>query len=612
MFGKILSVEGGMITVENLSKKVEATLVGVHVVFESKGNKVVCEITSISIDKIECIMIGEFIENVFYSGIVHKPSNDSTVRIVNKEEVIGLVGNQVVDSDSTLYFGKSLIYDGFNVSANIDEFFSNHFAIIGNTGSGKSSSVARIFQNLFYRTNNVPLNANIVLFDVYGEYHPALDRINQTKSCRCKSYTTDLRISKSEVVKIPPYYLDVDDLALLLEADSPSQLAIIQKALRLVYLFTEDEEKVINHKNNIIAKALLDIFTSGKNPNQIRDQIIAVLTSFNTKDINLESQIVQPGYIRTFRQCLNIDASGKINSISLVMEFLEKFVNEDLTLNKDMKPKFYTLKQLYSSFEFALISEGVLKSDKVYNENNILKVRLDSIINGVYGEYFNVDKYIPRGDYVNSIFTAKTGEKAQIVNFNLNFVDERFAKVLTKIFSKLFFDYAISLEGRGGFSVQIILEEAHRYVQVDNDINVIGYNIFDRITKEGRKYGVILGLITQRPSELSHTALSQCSNYAILRLFHPKDLSIIKDITHSIAEADIEKLKTLRPGVALCFGSAFYIPVFVKIDRPDPSPNSSNAHIRDDWFKPINFTPVVSNENVVSEVKEEVLEDILH
>ena len=130
-----------------------------------------------------------------------------------------------------------------------------------------------------------------------------------------------------------------------------------------------------------------------------------------------------------------------------------------------------------------------------------------------------------------------------------------------------------------------MLEEAHRYVQNDTDINIIGYNIFDRITKEGRKYGVVLGLITQRPCELSTTALSQCSNYIVLRMFHPDDLDIVKNITHSISETDVEKIKSLGPGNALCFGSAFHIPSFARIDPPNPFPNSSNAHIKDSWFK---------------------------
>ncbi|MBR2138026.1 MAG: DUF87 domain-containing protein [Bacilli bacterium] len=599
MFGKILEVREYNILIENISKKVETSLIGMHIVFESKY-KVVAEITSIDTDKIECLLVGEFINNVFESGVVHKPTYDSLVRLVTKEEVVSLVGSQQVDTPTDLYIGKSLTYDGFNVAANVDEFFSNHFAIIGNTGSGKSCTVARILQNLFYRRTYIPNNANIVLFDVYGEYHSALEKINKTKYCRCKAITTDIKNSGTEIVKIPPYYLEVDDIALLLNVDSPAQLPIIEKALKYVYLFTEDEEKVIAYKNNIIAKAVMDVLTSGKESTQIRDQIVAVLSTFYTKDLNLDSKIVQPGYVRTLRQCLNVDDTGKINTIHLVTSFVEQFINDDLKLNREMKPTKYTLRDLYNAFEFALLSEGVLKSDRIYDINNILKVRLESIINGDYGVYFDVPERIEKEIYIKKLFTNERGEKVQIINFNLNYVDERFAKTLTKIYSKLFFDNAILLNSNGKYSIQILLEEAHRYVQNDTDIHTIGYNIFDRITKEGRKYGVVLGLITQRPSELSTTALSQCSNYLILRMFHPDDLEIVKSISHSISSSDIEKLKSSRPGVALCFGNAFNVPTFAKIDQPDPAPRSSNAHIGTTWFtesdKLLNTVQVVKNE----------------
>ncbi len=584
MFGSIISIIDEYIKIENLSKKVESALVGMHLVFE-KEHKIVCEITSITREEITCIMIGEFANNDFLSGILHRPNYDSKIRLISKEEVVLILGNQKIDTPTDLYIGKSLTYAGYNVSANIDRFFSNHFAIIGNTGSGKSCSVARIFQNLFYRKEYIPVKANIVLFDVYGEYKPPLDTINQTKYCRCKQITTDTRKSSNAIVKLPIYFLDVDDLALLLNVESPAQIPLIEKALRYVYLFTEEESKVIEYKNNIIAKAIMDILTSGRASTQIRDQVVAVLSNYYTKDINLESKIVQPGYVRTLRQCLNIDATGKINTIQLVIEYLEQYINSELELNSSMKPRNYKLKDLYDAFEFALISEGVLKSDKVYDMNNILKVRLDSIINSNYAKYFEVDEYIPINEYIKNLFSMYNGLKAQIVNFNLNYVDERFAKNLTKIFSKLFFNYAIALEDRGGFPIQIILEEAHRYVQNDNDIKIIGYNIFDRITKEGRKYGVVLGLITQRPSELSNTALSQCSNYIVLRMIHPEDLKIIKEITLGVAPSDIDKLKTLRPGVAICFGNAFHIPVFAKIDKPQPTPDSNNAHIGEEWFE---------------------------
>ncbi len=582
MFGKIIAIDSNIIIIENNSKKVESSLLGVHLIFEGK-HKIVAEITHIDTEKIECILVGEFIDDRFVSGMTHKPSSDSNIRVVTTDEVLKFIGKQTTDSKDEIYIGKSLVYDGFSVSANLDNFFSNHFAILGNTGSGKSCTVARLFQNLFYRQNYYPVNSHIVLFDVYGEYHSAFEKINQTK-CKYKILTTDTSADPISVIKFPAYFLEVDDIALLLNVTSPTQLPIIEKALKYVYLFTEEESKVITYKNNIIAKAILDILTSGKEPAQIRDHVVAILTTFHTKDISLDSQIVQPGYIRTLRQCLNIDQTGKINTIQLVTEFIEGFVNDDLKLNENMKPKNYKLKDLYDAFEFALISEGVLKSDKVYDANNILKVRLESIINGEYAKYFDYNEYVTKEEYVRRLFKDENSNTIQLLNFNLNYVDERFAKTFTKIYSKLLLDYAIGLDKQKNFSVQIILEEAHRYVQNDMDVNTLGYNIFDRITKEGRKYGVVLGLITQRPSELSNTALSQCSNYIILRMFHPDDLAIVKSLAHSISESDVEKLKSLGPGIGLCFGNAFSLPVFARIDPPNPYPNSANAHIKDSWF----------------------------
>lgn len=584
MFGKILLISNGHVLVENLTKRVESSFLGINIVFELQTQKIIGEIKEITEENFKINFIGEIEENKFKNGVTNKPSKDSIIRLIYKQEIPILLGEQETENINALYLGKSLKYKGFNVSADINNFFSQHFAIIGNTGSGKSSSVARILQNLFYRQYQLPINANIVLFDVYGEYHNAFKEINKSHFFRTNSLTTKIKFSDNDIVFIPPYFLEVDDLALLLNAEDSSQIPIIEKALKFVYLFTEAEENILEHKNSIIAKALLDILSSGKTPTQIRDQIIAVLTAFNTKDINLESKIIQPGYIRTLRQCLSIDSTGKINTMQLVVEYLEKYaIHVEV---KDVKENaFYTLKDLYNAFEFALISEGILKSDKVYDKNNILKIRLDSIINSEVGKFFEYDKYISKSDYVKKLFSTKAGEKAQILNINLSYIDERLAKVLTKIYSKIFFDFAIAFEERNKFPIQIILEEAHRYVQNDNDINVIGYNIFDRITKEGRKYGVILGLITQRPSELSNTAISQCANFLIFRLFHPRDLEVVIDISYSISNDDISNLKTSRPGIALVFGTAFNLPQFVQVDMPNPVPESSNTNIKEIWFK---------------------------
>lgn len=584
MFGKILTITNSYVIVENLTKRVESAFLGINVIFESPTYKVVGEILEITKEHIRINFVGEIVGGSFYNGVTNRPSDDSVLRVIYKQEVPLILGEQNIETRDSLYIGKSLKYKEFNVSADINYLFSEHFAIIGNTGSGKSSSVARIIQNLFYRQQQLPVNANIVLFDVYGEYNSAFVEINKSHLFKTNNLTTKLKFSESEIVSIPPYFLEVDDLALLLNAEESAQIPIIEKALKLVYLFTEKEEEVIEHKNSIIAKALLDILSSGKTPTQIRDQIIAVLTTFNTKDINLTSQLTQPGYVRTLRQCLSIDSTGKINTMQLVVEFLEKYAIH-VNIAKRKENLFYTLKDLYNAFEFALISEGILKSDKVYDKNNILKVRLDTIINSEVGNFFEASTYVSKEEFVKKLFTTKFGEKAQILNINLNYIDERLAKVLTKIYSKIFFDHSIAHENRGMFPVQIILEEAHRYVQNDNDINIIGYNIFDRITKEGRKYGVILGLITQRPNELSSTALSQCANFIVFRLFHPKDVAVISDISYNISQDDITNLKTLRPGVALVFGTAFKLPQFIKVDMPNPIPESSSTNIKEVWFQ---------------------------
>ena len=90
----------------------------------------------------------------------------------------------------------------------------------------------------------------------------------------------------------------------------------------------------------------------------------------------------------------------------------------------------------------------------------------------------------------------------------------------------------------------VLLEEAHRYVQNDNDNYLLGYNIFERIAKEGRKFGMVMDLITQRPTELSETVLSQCSNFIIFKLNHPTDLEYIRKMVPNISADVIEKQKS--------------------------------------------------------------------
>ena len=110
-------------------------------------------------------------------------------RIVYKKELELLIGNQDLNNKDTFYLGKSLIYKDFNITVKYNDFFSNHFAILGNSGSGKSCGVARILQNVFQdNKNGVPENAHIAIFDVYGEYNSAFSNSNEIKNFGYKSY----------------------------------------------------------------------------------------------------------------------------------------------------------------------------------------------------------------------------------------------------------------------------------------------------------------------------------------------------------------------------------------------------------------------------------------
>ena len=584
MFGNVIDIYDDTVVLENKTGIIDSNYLNLHVIFGESERKIVGEIVKINKDEIIIKLVGEIVGDKFINGIIRKPNLSGGCRIIYKSEVEALVGSQDLDNENVFYIGKSLIYDGFNVTGTLNDFFSNHFAVIGNTGSGKSCSVTRILQNIFYKSDSkLPKNAHIALFDVYGEYNSAFNSLNSINGMGFKNYSTKIDKSEGEIINIPAYFLSVDDLALLLEVNSPNQLPILEKTLKLVYIFKNTDENIGKYKNDIIAGCILDILTSGRSSTQIRDQVIAVLSRYNTDTLNLDTEIAQPGYSRTIKQCLNIDQQGKMNSVQFVVDLLEQYKKLDLGEIKGIPNFVYSLDDIYYAMEFALISEGVLKSDKMYDEYNQLKVRLQQLINSDAKEYFSVGEYISKGEFVRNLFNSD--KEYQIINFNLNNIDERLAKKITKIYSKLFFDFSTFIENRGSFPIHIILEEAHRYVQNDSDLRVLGYNIFDRITKEGRKYGIILGMITQRPSELSVTALSQCSNFIILRMYYPDDLNMIKSITSNLSDSVFEKLKAFLPGNALIFGTSFRMPLMVKLDIPNPMPASTSVNIKDVWYK---------------------------
>ena len=586
MLGKILGIDENQVLLKiNLDLEKYPSLIGNHVIMEDTQKRCVGEITDIKEGIAYINLLGEIKNNKFVYGVITKPSFGAVTKVISKERIPLIISADHYEEDKHLTLGKSAIYDDVDINVDINNFFANHFAIFGSTGSGKSCSVARIFQNLFEKDNSIPYKASIFIFDAYGEYHQAFNKLHDNHpNINFKSYTTNTSFPDLDVLKIPPWLLSVDDYALLLGVEKASQISIIEKSLRFVSIFVKEEQEVIKYKNDIISRALLDILSSGKSSSQIRDQLMSVLTNYNTSELNLETPVYQPGYTRPLKQLFFIDASGKIREMESLTTFFESFLTDKVELSLPDGTFKYTLDDLAHAFDFALISEGVLLSNKVFDDANIIKVRLHSLINSEYKVYFECNEFMTKDTFIRSLLTASNNRKAQIINFNINYVDDRFAKCVTKIFAKLLFDYAKGQKNRGALPFHIVLEEAHRYVQNDNDVQIIGYNIFDRITKEGRKYGIMLGLISQRPSELSETSLSQCNNFLIFKMLHPRDIEYIKQIVPNITNEIVKRLKILQPGTCVAFGNGFKVPVIIKFELPNPTPSSDSCNISKTWF----------------------------
>lgn len=163
-------------------------------------------------------------------------------------------------------------------------------------------------------------------------------------------------------------------------------------------------------------------------------------------------------------------------------------------------------------------------------------------------------------------------------------MDDSSAEVVAKVLAKLLLDYVKRREHKADMPINFIIEEAHRFVKEDSYYGVVGYNIFERIAKEGRKYGFLLGISSQRPSELSKTVVSQCSNFIIHRVQNPDDLKYISSMVPYINNNMIERLTYLQTGNALVFGTAINIPTLTKFEQANPSTDSENAKITEKWY----------------------------
>lgn len=601
MFGRILYVSDNTAYIENkVSVNTDIDLLNVHLIFEHNNQKILGEIVEVNSDKIKVHFLGEYVNGEYYNGLLRKASLNSTIRVINAEELTLLLGTPSKDS---FVLGKSATYKNYLICPKINSLFANHMCIFGNSGSGKSCGVARVIQNILGNEHSLAYNANFVFFDSFGEYKNAFKSINTINNYYNYKFITSKKKDESDfLINIPINLLTVDDFAILLQADKHSQLTILNRAIKYARLFAQDDLEATRYKNSIIAKALITILYSSDTSKQKKDDIFSIIDICHTKEFNFNTEIKGVGYTRSFSECFSIDSKGRFGEEVLITNYILSYADQKVSYEEKSENCSFSLDDFAKALDFTLISEGFNKNKLMHDDAQLLKVRLNTILNNEMNSYFS-GEYTPVENFITSLASV-SGKKAQIININLESLDDSYAKSLVKIYSHIIFEFCKGNANRATVPFHLFLEEAHRYIQHDNDVFLLGYNIFDRIAKEGRKYGTILDIISQRPVEISETVVSQCSNFLIFKMTHPKDIKYIEEMLPNISQDVMEKIKVLQPGSCVAFGSAFKIPMICQLEMPSPSPFSASCDVSSYWnslenkeviSNPINDETNVSN-----------------
>ena len=496
---------------------------------------------------------------------------------------------------TVLPIGTSVIFPEYQVKVKLDEFFGFHFAVFGNTGAGKSNTIARMIQEVFSKTNYSAKGARFIVFDSNGEYESAFKNLgvtNQDIDVKLLSTSPD----SDNRLQIPVWALSVDDWAVLLHASEKTQVPIISRALDMIRIFDADDQNENSQKvrNHIVASVIKDVLSSNENPTTQSAKILMILNKFPTPDIKLET------VINTNADAdVNKDSRGNnttpttvsiSNAVSLsyakmyapvsLMEYCNNFILpniNDLFNNKSNIP--YSLKRFTEAIEFAVLYEGSINSSRIYEYTSTLVTRLKHLAESEQGGFFSKTDFSSIDEYIKNIIG-----KSQLLNIDISNLDDTATEVVTKVFSKMLFDYLRSLTPRNSMPINLILEEAHRFVRSDMDYGVLGYNIFERIAKEGRKFGLLMGISSQRPSELSRTVVSQCSNFIIHKIQNPDDIHYISRMVPYMNQGMVDRITYLRRGYALVFGTAINLPTLTAFEKATPSPNSGNSNIVEKWY----------------------------
>lgn len=501
-------------------------------------------------------------------------------------------GTDCVPAEATrlriLEIGSSVVFEGYDVKIRIDEFFGGHAAVLGNTGSGKSCTVASIMQELFDKPDeHHARGATFVVLDVNGEYHQAFRKLPTSGVIGVDRIILD-GTATSDRFRIPHWFLDLSEWELLLQASERTQVPILRMALGLATLFggaTNDQLTEI--RNHILAKCITQILSDESPPGAKETRILGILQRFRTAEINSE----------TVGEAIAVKY-GNMDNIEDAFEYLQGDDGEGGFVLADFKLPDYT----NSPFDFAALGDAIdlaLLYEESHGNRQIrdycsqMVTRFKALLERrdyAFLRHGSGDAAPDAGPFLARLLglqpaTGGFAKSAQIVIIDMNAVEDEVVELVSAVVARMMFRLLRQADPRNRFPVHLLLEEAHRYISATPSRYALDAGrVFERIAKEGRKYGLFLMVASQRPSELSKTVLSQCSNFVVHRIQNPDDLSQIRQMSPSISEGVLRRLPSLPKQHALVFGSAVNLPTTFRVRPADPLPASDDAKIVNLWF----------------------------
>lgn len=519
-----------------------------------------------------------------------------------------------------LHIGDSVIFEGYQVKVKIDDFFGGHSAVLGNTGSGKSCTVASVIQSLFNKSGEYRARgATFVVFDVNGEYTQAFEKLGES-GISVKTHTLDGTAGNGSF-RLPHWFLDLSEWELLLQASERTQRPVLRNALGLTSLFRTRGRDLDAARDHVLASCILGTFKGAEGGGAAGNyqRISGLLQKYSTTRI---PKTLLAGYSPTY------GTPNSAGGAQALEARLEACLMEDFKI-PSYKNIPFDFDELEECLDFALLYEEAHGNKQIRDYCSQMLTRLKSLADRA--EYAFLRSLVPgdeqteggpvlhrtEAEFLHDLLGVQVADGSlrktdQVIVIDMNGVDDEVVELVSAVIARMIFRLLRRADPRNKFPVHLVLEEAHRYVAERPSIfSIDASRIFERIAKEGRKYGMFLLVASQRPSELSKTVLSQCANFVVHRIQNPDDLSHIRQMTPFISDAVLKRLPSLPKQHALVFGTSVNLPTTFKVRKADPLPKSDDTEICKIWFRPEGFVPGILAEEVVTNIDSRAEETIV-